>query len=95
VKWQKEVFPGVEIDTTQPPIVFKTQLYTLTGVPPERQKIMVKGGILKVNCLVECLYSWYICTVQLDNSVLCIIQDDADWSTLGVKDVRCLTYTLC
>ncbi|VAH60938.1 unnamed protein product [Triticum turgidum subsp. durum] len=28
-------------------MVFKTQLYTLTGVPPERQKIMVKGGILK------------------------------------------------
>ncbi|XP_020099025.1 ubiquitin carboxyl-terminal hydrolase 6 [Ananas comosus] len=59
VKWQKELFPAVEIDTTQPPIVFKSQLYTLTGVPPERQKIMVKGGLLK---------------------------DDADWSTLGVKD---------
>ncbi|BAD88057.1 putative ubiquitin-specific protease 6 [Oryza sativa Japonica Group] len=59
VKWQKETFPGIEIDTSQPPVVFKTQLYTLTGVPPERQKIMVKGGILK---------------------------DDADWSTLGVKD---------
>ncbi|KAL6881947.1 hypothetical protein ACP4OV_011419 [Aristida adscensionis] len=59
VKWQKEVFTGIEIDTSQPPLVFKSQLYTLTGVPPERQKIMVKGGILK---------------------------DDANWSTLGVKD---------
>lgn len=48
MKWQKETFPGIEIDTSQPPVVFKTQLYTLTGVPPERQKIMVKGGILKV-----------------------------------------------
>nr|BAJ94526.1 predicted protein [Hordeum vulgare subsp. vulgare] len=47
IKWQKQVFPGIEIDTSQPPVVFKTQLYTLTGVPPERQKIMVKGGILK------------------------------------------------
>ncbi|KAF5745482.1 ubiquitin carboxyl-terminal hydrolase 6 [Tripterygium wilfordii] len=47
VKWQKEVFPKVEIDTSQPPYVFKCQLYDLTGVPPERQKIMVKGGILK------------------------------------------------
>ncbi|EMS46093.1 Ubiquitin carboxyl-terminal hydrolase 6 [Triticum urartu] len=47
IKWQKQVFPGIEIDTSQPPMVFKTQLYTLTGVPPERQKIMVKGGILK------------------------------------------------
>lgn len=59
VKWQKETFPGVEIDTSQPPYVFKCQLYDLTGVPPERQKIMVKGGLLK---------------------------DDADWSTLGVKE---------
>lgn len=48
VKWQKEVFEDVEIDTTQPPLVFKAQLYALSGVPPERQKIMVKGGMLKV-----------------------------------------------
>ncbi|XP_062156980.1 ubiquitin carboxyl-terminal hydrolase 6-like [Alnus glutinosa] len=59
VKWQKELFKDVEIDTSQPPYVFKCQLYDLTGVPPERQKIMVKGGLLK---------------------------DDADWSTLGVKE---------
>eukprot|EP00252_Welwitschia_mirabilis_P002521 TRINITY_DN12487_c0_g1_i1.p1 TRINITY_DN12487_c0_g1~~TRINITY_DN12487_c0_g1_i1.p1 ORF type:complete len:485 (+),score=105.98 TRINITY_DN12487_c0_g1_i1:247-1701(+) len=59
VKWQKEVFSGIEIDTSQPPLVFKCQLYGLTGVPPERQKIMVKGGLLK---------------------------DDADWSTLGLKE---------
>ncbi|PIA64444.1 hypothetical protein AQUCO_00100136v1 [Aquilegia coerulea] len=59
VKWQKEVFPAVEIDTSQPPLVFKCQLYDLTGVPPERQKIMVKGGLLK---------------------------DDADWSTIGLKE---------
>ncbi|GAB2222242.1 hypothetical protein Droror1_Dr00013448 [Drosera rotundifolia] len=59
VKWQKEVFSAVEIDTSQPPFLFKCQLFDLTGVPPERQKIMVKGGLLK---------------------------DDADWSTLGVKE---------
>ncbi|KAL9265573.1 Ubiquitin carboxyl-terminal hydrolase 7-like protein [Drosera capensis] len=47
VKWQKEVFPAVEIDTSQPPFLFKCQLFDLTGVPPERQKIMVKGGLLK------------------------------------------------
>lgn len=47
VKWQKELFKDVEIDTSQPPYVFKCQLYDLTGVPPERQKIMVKGGLLK------------------------------------------------
>ena len=48
MKWQKEVFEAVEIDTSQPPLVFKAQLYALSGVPPERQKIMVKGGMLKV-----------------------------------------------
>jgi ubiquitin carboxyl-terminal hydrolase 14 len=48
VKWQKEVFKGVEIDLQQPPTVFKMQLFSLTGVPPERQKIMgFKGGLLK------------------------------------------------
>uniref|UniRef100_A0A2C9W2G8 Ubiquitin carboxyl-terminal hydrolase n=1 Tax=Manihot esculenta TaxID=3983 RepID=A0A2C9W2G8_MANES len=47
VKWQKEVFQKVEIDTSQPPFLFKCQLYDLTGVPPERQKIMLKGGLLK------------------------------------------------
>ncbi|KAG6669202.1 hypothetical protein I3843_01G218700 [Carya illinoinensis] len=47
VKWQKELFKDVEIDTTQSPYVFKCQLYDLTGVPPVRQKIMVKGGLLK------------------------------------------------
>ena len=48
VKWQKEVFKDVEVDLEQPPSVFKTQLFSLTGVPPERQKVMgVKGGLLK------------------------------------------------
>ncbi|KAH9604987.1 hypothetical protein KSS87_003567 [Heliosperma pusillum] len=46
VKWQKKTFP-VEIDATQSPFLFKCQLFDLTGVPPERQKIMVKGGLLK------------------------------------------------
>jgi ubiquitin carboxyl-terminal hydrolase 14 len=55
VKWQKELFKDVEIDTSQTPYVFKCQLYDLTGVPPERQKIMVKGGLLKVSkCLCKC-----------------------------------------
>ncbi|KAL3695657.1 hypothetical protein R1sor_009733 [Riccia sorocarpa] len=47
VKWQKQTFPAVEIDTDQPPYVFKCQLFDLTGVPPERQKILLKGELLK------------------------------------------------
>ena len=46
VKWQKDTY-DVEIDTSQPPVVFKQQLFSLTGVPADRQKIMVKGGMLK------------------------------------------------
>ena len=46
VKWNKETY-DVEADTSQPPSVFKFQLYSLTGVPPDRQKIMIKGGFLK------------------------------------------------
>lgn len=47
VKWQKETFKGIEIDTSESPAVFKSQLFSLTGVEPDRQKIMVKGGLLK------------------------------------------------
>lgn len=47
VKWQKETFKDVEVDTSQPALVFKGQLFALTGVAPERQKIMVKGGLLQ------------------------------------------------
>jgi ubiquitin carboxyl-terminal hydrolase 14 len=48
VKWQKSLYDNIEIDTSNPPAVFKMQLFSLTGVPPERQKIMgFKGGLLK------------------------------------------------
>ena len=39
VRWQKEAFKDVEVDLEQPPSVLKLQLYSLTGVPPERQKV--------------------------------------------------------
>ncbi|KAH6630074.1 hypothetical protein B0J18DRAFT_487916 [Chaetomium sp. MPI-SDFR-AT-0129] len=37
----------VEVDTTSTGEVLKYQLFSLTGVEPERQKILVKGGQLK------------------------------------------------
>ncbi|KAJ1965527.1 deubiquitinating enzyme [Dipsacomyces acuminosporus] len=46
VKWQGKKFQ-VDVDLAQPGEVFKTQLFSLTGVAPERQKILVKGGQLK------------------------------------------------
>jgi ubiquitin carboxyl-terminal hydrolase 14 len=47
VKWGKEVFNDVEIDLEQPPLVFKSQLFALSGVPPDRQKVLIKGGQLR------------------------------------------------
>lgn len=38
---------NVDLDPTSLGEVFKFQLYSLTGVEPERQKILVKGGQLK------------------------------------------------
>uniref|UniRef100_A0A3B4EEU3 Ubiquitin carboxyl-terminal hydrolase n=1 Tax=Pygocentrus nattereri TaxID=42514 RepID=A0A3B4EEU3_PYGNA len=37
-----------ELNTEEPPMVFKAQLFALTGVQPERQKVMIKGGTLKM-----------------------------------------------
>ncbi|KAI9838980.1 MAG: hypothetical protein M1819_004188 [Sarea resinae] len=39
----------VDLDPTSTGETFKYQLYSLTGVEPERQKILVKGGQLKDN----------------------------------------------
>ncbi len=40
---------AVVLDVEQPPSAFKNAVYQATGVPVERMKIMVKGGVLKVN----------------------------------------------
>lgn len=47
VKWGKEAYSDVEVDLSQSPLVFKSQLFALTGVPPDRQKVMIKGALLK------------------------------------------------
>ncbi|XP_045481227.1 ubiquitin carboxyl-terminal hydrolase 14 [Harmonia axyridis] len=47
VKWGKEIYPDIEVNTDEPPLVFKAQLFALTGVHPERQKVMIKGVTLK------------------------------------------------
>ncbi|CAB3405517.1 unnamed protein product [Caenorhabditis bovis] len=45
VKWAREKYV-VDVDTSQPPIVFKSQLFTLTNVLPERQKVLIQGRTL-------------------------------------------------
>jgi hypothetical protein len=39
----------VELDPDRPASVFKDAVYRVTGVPLDRMKIMIKGGILKVS----------------------------------------------
>ena len=49
LKWNKLSF-NCELDPTLGVLIFKSQVYSLTGVPPERQKLMAKGawpGVLK------------------------------------------------
>lgn len=45
VKWNKEKF-DMEVNADEAPLVFKAQLFALSGVLPERQKIMFKGKTL-------------------------------------------------
>lgn len=47
VKWGKEMFNDVELNTDEEPVVFKAQLFALTGVQPNRQKVMIKGAAIK------------------------------------------------
>lgn len=46
VKWGKENYPDVELNTDEPPLLFKAQLFALTSVQPERQKVMMKGKVI-------------------------------------------------
>ena len=47
VKWGKETYPDIEVDTAEPPEVFRAQVFALTGVHPDRQKILLKGTTIK------------------------------------------------
>jgi len=56
IKWGKTKLENVDLDTSAPVELFKAQLYTLTQVPPERQKIMgLKGGPVKDDATWEAL----------------------------------------
>ncbi|KAJ0174259.1 hypothetical protein K1T71_010405 [Dendrolimus kikuchii] len=47
VKWGKETYPGVEVNTEEEPVLFKAQIFALTGVQPDRQKVVCKGVTLR------------------------------------------------
>lgn len=37
----------VALDPSLPPSAFKQSIYEVTGIPVERMKVMIKGGVLK------------------------------------------------
>lgn len=42
----------LQLDPDQPATVFKDAVYQVTGVPQDRMKVMIKGGVLKVSTFV-------------------------------------------
>jgi hypothetical protein len=47
VKWKKEVFENVPVDLSAPVAELKVQLFSLTGVAPDKQKLIIGGKNLK------------------------------------------------
>nr|XP_009862176.1 ubiquitin carboxyl-terminal hydrolase 14-like [Ciona intestinalis] len=47
VKWGKQKYSDIDVSTDEPPEVFKLQIFSLTNVQPERQKVMLKGTTIK------------------------------------------------
>lgn len=46
VKWGKEIYNDIDLDTDLETTVFKAQLFALTSVSIERQKLMFKGKVI-------------------------------------------------
>lgn len=49
VKNAGKVYDDIDLNTDAPASVFKQTVYERTGVPVDRMKVMVKGGVLKVS----------------------------------------------
>lgn len=67
MKWSGKKFDDLELNLDEPGLVFKAQLFALTGVEPDRQKIIAKGGMLKVGLfkhdLLHCKRFSCVCEV--------------------------------
>lgn len=71
VKWGKEKFTDVEVDTDEPPELFKAQLFALSGVQPSRQKVMLTGAILKDN-------DWGSAKGKMKDGIMLLMMGTAD-----------------
>ena len=83
VKWTKSSFP-VEIDTTQSVPTFKMQLFSLTGVPPARQKIM---GFPKAKGLLKDDADWSTVGLKPDLKVTMMGTAEAPPENLNTNQV--------
>jgi ubiquitin carboxyl-terminal hydrolase 14 len=71
IKWGKEQFTDVELNLGESPLVFKAQLFALSGVPPERQKILIKGQTVGDN-------DWSNVANNLKNGITLMMMGSAD-----------------
>lgn len=71
IKWGKEQFKDIEVSLEEPPMVFKAQMFALSGVQPERQKIMVKGQIIKDQ-------DWSNVVANMKNGITLMMMGSAD-----------------
>lgn len=79
-------YPLPDFDPSNSALAFKDQIYHLTGVPADKVKVPVKGGMLKVRpcpCLPPLAPS-----SRAHLRFLPPPQDDADLSKLAFKPVR-------
>ena len=67
VKWGKQLFSDVELNMGEEILVFKSQIYALTNVPVEKQKIMAKGKIIKDDA------SWSVYPAVVDGAQLMLM----------------------
>ena len=83
VKWGKELYNEVDLNTDDEPVLFKAQLYALTGVQPHRQKVMVKGAVIKDE-------SWDTVANKLKNGATLLLM-----GSKGIMMFQMNAYILC
>ena len=47
MKWGKQTFKDIDVNTAEDPLTLKAILYGLSNVPVDKQKVMIKGKVLK------------------------------------------------
>ena len=67
------------MDTDEEPLLFKAQLFALTGVQPERQKVILKGAVLK-----DDPKGWDVLKPKLKNGVTLLMMGTKDEDSLAL-----------